>query len=1815
MTFLVLLFLLLLYVFVMMGMPGRLPRPAWWFAAGTCAALSGAVVVAVLFWGENAKGGSQIAWIGLEGRRAEDALTLGGSRHGETIGWPSGSFSPEVKILNSGSETFVEVKGGGGFVASDAGFVNGDLLTDAPRQVKDHLVTAHRGLLGGVRLNVQDPSGAQVASIELRGRARERAYSLPIYLTVTLAEIRKKNPEQAASLERWSEGVRVLVTRQEVRVIASEQPAVRAKVSLPGSLRIVWPGLSQPLKVERRQDGRLALTFLPPWRLSSPLPTVASGSTDASHVTLKNAALPGDQVVLIPLGTGLRSFSFTLPLRGEVFQTRTAASASPFAKVLSEDLAHLENVSMRVAVVRDLPGRGTIVVAFLCALLTFCAGLYLLRPRIRERDGWVMAGLALCCWVLLSVRVLLAFRYAWNPAYLDQLSFDGVASALRALAVVPPILLLAARLRRDRLARFADGWEEVKAGAGKLVLGYLGLLALIAIVETFLAHSLWPNVQDRFGGFSLSLSLLFTAGIVTLASLWVLGFVYFLYFYDPEREAGPELGPRLQAAQGWFFFRAIEVNALERGPGLWKRLGFVLNEDDEVEHEDARTRAGKLARMLGLLAIISAALLLVLSLLSGGTDKFIQEVVAPFFICWIPAVIWLAGRLRFKPDSHVSRSNAWWWVPWLVMGVLLVFVPVFLFPIVLRDAGGIVAAVAFFTPVAAILVAGGRPRRLQIVPVLVLLFAVGLGSVAYLNLDSFPFLPGEAKVRLLLFKKGLDVQGQLPTLPLLKSDASGTVTVRQVSQGIQHIWENRALSHEGGWLGLSFGKAPVRHSQIPQHTLQVDSTFSFFILGEHGLAGGLALLLIYAVPLVLVLYSARAHFDLGHGVAAVICGGLLMEALSHAAMNVGAMPYTGRDLPLLAVNSFTDLVRWTLLFSIAMRAIQWRLLEVDEGPELFRGSSLITPPASIASPTDQPAEPWRRFALAALALFALPLLIFSATAWTGYSVIADQSLGRPFQWSGLFAAVRQLADKGTLTFNRQTMRLELTGSGPATGASLIEQEMERFNALTDAEKLEGTLASSTEYLQKLKGVNSLAGFDNLLRWLRGRAENQSADRRPSLFILDPDPVNADEEGLVPVTDWGYRVRPNPAFGTSVSFHELKPGEIPTVSYQDQASGSFLVHGQGWDFRMPDRQASVREDRVITLMEETHAAFRKLSDSDSAASWATLKLRMKQQRGKPAEFPFGEFRVTSKGLTFRPALSTALIHGGNKPKLLQRQAAIVLASGDRVETAAVIGLSKLKPSFSVEKTAHGALAGPAWVMGSWVPAYDPDPALPWTVNLANALPEEHARWKDKRAGRFGTLTIRKELQTTTQEFAARKGREHYRDILPATHARVTAHRRPDLAQLLPPRVAITVLSLPLGEVMTLGSWPRMNSGEGWESGVGGDLAPPYRWVDEEAPRSLKVRYQGDRNFDKLPVGSASKPLWAAAVLQMYPGLQDRLAVRGPDSENQVFGIEIPGKPWVAHPLGAFSGLSTYLEVSDNRYQVRLGFLGIAKPDPANPSGFAEQGRSPSVAESMNNGKDRWGQYPVFDEVDFLIQRPGQMRGLEQSKLAAELKRLFSIGSETGEVSRRRSFWTGDERNDWETGQATLSHALEYTTPEAANFEFNRIHDPRRYISVLLGGATNQWSNADFAGAFATAVLGRPVVPHVTRLQPNEIHVREGREENFTNPPAYYAGLQKVADGAAGTATAALRSTGGLAVLNSLSGLQHYAKTGTLGAEGAFGNVSRVALVLVSRDGKGNVRRGLAISMVVERATVGTASRWLGEYLVENQDRIRSYFEAR
>ena len=73
------------------------------------------------------------------------------------------------------------------------------------------------------------------------------------------------------------------------------------------------------------------------------------------------------------------------------------------------------------------------------------------------------------------------------------------------------------------------------------------------------------------------------------------------------------------------------------------------------------------------------------------------------------------------------------------------------------------------------------------------------------------------------------------------------MTFESLRNAIEHTWENKAIVHAAGLVGGGFGSSPDRRSQVRRDTLQFDSTFSFFVAGDYGLAGACFLLSLYGV--------------------------------------------------------------------------------------------------------------------------------------------------------------------------------------------------------------------------------------------------------------------------------------------------------------------------------------------------------------------------------------------------------------------------------------------------------------------------------------------------------------------------------------------------------------------------------------------------------------------------------------------------------------------------------------------------------------------------------------------------------------------------------------------------------------------------------------------------------------------------------------------------------------------------------------------------------------------------------------------------------
>jgi len=558
---------------------------------------------------------------------------------------------------------------------------------------------------------------------------------------------------------------------------------------------------------------------------------------------------------------------------------------------------------------------------------------------------------------------------------------------------------------------------------------------------------------------------------------------------------------------------------------------------------------------------------------------------------------------------------------------------------------------------------------------------------------------------------------------------------------------------------------------------------------------------------------------------------------------------------------------------------------------------------------------------------------------------------------------------------------------------------------------------------------------------------------------------------------------------------------------------------------------------------------------------------------------------------------------------------------------------------VTKVVYGQqpIIGPAWIQGRVRAVVSPESKLPWITQLRSAVLSSGAR-KLWPAGKHEfTLTLDPALHQAALDFVAAKG-------LQLHETNLSSQRPPNpakpLAYLnnLPQRVALSVIDLTNGSTLALGGWPRMTAARQWvfsSVSVGGATKsfwlPTSEWLEREAPRAFVARYGGERNFERaLVMGSSTKPIWAAAVLKMYPNLADGLRVRGAGGEeNTAFGVTLPGKGWQLNSKTSdWVNLSDYLKTSDNRYHVRLGLLGLSSG--ANGTIMAA-GPSPSADESLAGGMEPWRQYPAFITPIQVTKHSGHLEmgplgevpnnALANSELANNLRGMFSIGinrvqrqaKQVSEFGPRRSYWTGNEADDVMSSAVLDSSLFDIISPQAPDFAFDNLTRPRDYISMLFGGGNNLWSNVDLAAAFGSCLLGHPVIAHIEDTPVKPLQGRERLDPAIARK--LRPGLNAVVDSPGGTAYNALHAGNALWAIRN-AGIKIYAKTGTLRASDDEIATSRIVLALVKwkNESSGEVDAGLVFSLVAEEARTGTAAYWIQDFIMQHQNEILRLMHA-
>src|SRR5205085_9024402 len=81
--------------------------------------------------------------------------------------------------------------------------------------------------------------------------------------------------------------------------------AASAELQLPAVVTLRFPDLVLPVELSRGNGRGVLATFLPPWRLASPLPPDVEGGKKGEKVlTVTSEAAPGDRAFELPLGRG-----------------------------------------------------------------------------------------------------------------------------------------------------------------------------------------------------------------------------------------------------------------------------------------------------------------------------------------------------------------------------------------------------------------------------------------------------------------------------------------------------------------------------------------------------------------------------------------------------------------------------------------------------------------------------------------------------------------------------------------------------------------------------------------------------------------------------------------------------------------------------------------------------------------------------------------------------------------------------------------------------------------------------------------------------------------------------------------------------------------------------------------------------------------------------------------------------------------------------------------------------------------------------------------------------------------------------------------------------------------------------------------------------------------------------------------------------------------------------------------------------------------------------------------------------------------------
>lgn len=152
---------------------------------------------------------------------------------------------------------------------------------------------------------------------------------------------------------------------------------------------------------------------------------------------------------------------------------------------------------------------------------------------------------------------------------------------------------------------------------------------------------------------------------------------------------------------------------------------------------------------------------------------------------------------------------------------------------------------------------------------------------------------------------------------------SSSRTAQRIFGINEHFWTMFHFASQG-WAGVGYGRAPLERVPFADGIAQSDNVYSIYLMAEGGARAGVSVLALYLFLALLILYILTQHFA-DRPAPTLLAGGIALafaiSAFYHALGNIGGVPFTGKNLPLLSLNSLSDALLYSVLFALAFSVI------------------------------------------------------------------------------------------------------------------------------------------------------------------------------------------------------------------------------------------------------------------------------------------------------------------------------------------------------------------------------------------------------------------------------------------------------------------------------------------------------------------------------------------------------------------------------------------------------------------------------------------------------------------------------------------------------------------------------------------------------------------------------------------------------------------------------------------------------------------------------------------------------------------------------